>query len=46
MVMKAGFSPVLGGKNWKVLICLYADVTILLADSEKDLQRVVSVERG
>ncbi len=32
----------LNGEVWSVVICLFADDTMLLAESERDLQRVVN----
>ncbi len=33
----------LNGEGWSVVTCLFADDTMLLAESEGDLQRVVNV---
>lgn len=40
-VGKIGAELKLNGLNWSVAACLFADITVLLAESERELQRVV-----
>ncbi len=42
-VGNAGAKLRLNGEVWSVVTCLFADDTVLLAESEGDLQRVVNV---
>ncbi len=42
-VGNAGAKLRLNGEFWSVVTCLFADDTVLLAESEGDLQRVVNV---
>ncbi len=41
-VVNAGAKLRLNGEVWSVVTCLFADDTVLLAESERDLQRVVN----
>ncbi len=41
-VVNAGAKLRLNGEMWSVVTCLFADDIVLLAESEGDLQRVVS----
>ncbi len=40
-VGKIGVGMKLNGVDWSVAACLFADDTVLLAESERELQRVV-----
>ncbi len=40
-VGKVGARLKLNGMDWAVVACLFADDTVLLAESERELQRVV-----
>ncbi len=41
-VVNAGAKLRLNGEVWSVVTCLFADDTVLLAESDGDLQRVVN----
>ncbi len=41
-VVNAGAKLRLNGQVWSAVTCLFADDTVLLAESEGDLQRVVN----